>query len=158
MKAVAVMILVPVLVTPGCAADPARGERETAGALTGAILGGLLGVQFGDGSGQLVTTGAGVLVGALIGSEIGKSMDDVDRIRANQAVTRAHTAPLGENITWNNPNNDHSGSVTAVRDGLSESGKYCREFYQTVTIAGKTEDAYGIACRQPDGTWRIVNN
>jgi surface antigen len=79
-------------------------------------------------------------------------------MRANQAVTRAHTAPLGDKITWNNPQNEHSGSVTPVRDGYSESGRYCREFYQTVSIAGKTEDAYGVACRQPDGTWRIVNS
>jgi surface antigen len=46
--------------------------------------------------------------------------------------------------------------VTATRDGYSESGKYCREFYQTVSIGGRTEDAYGVACLQPDGDWRIV--
>jgi surface antigen len=77
-------------------------------------------------------------------------------MKANQAVVRSHTAPLGETITWNNPNNDHRGSITPVRDGWSESGKYCREFHQTVTIGGRSQDAYGIACRQPDGTWRIV--
>jgi surface antigen len=26
-----------------------------------------------------------------------------------------------------------------------------------VTIVGKTERAYGTACRQPDGSWKIVN-
>jgi surface antigen len=85
-------------------------------------------------------------------------MDEVDRMKANQAVNQAHTAPLGEKIIWNNPNNNHSGSIIPVRDGYSESGRYCREFYQTVSIGGRTEDAYGIACRQADGTWRIVNN
>jgi surface antigen len=44
-----------------------------------------------------------------------------------------------------------------VREGTSESGKYCREFQQTVTIGGKTEQAYGTACRQPDGSWQIVS-
>lgn len=31
-----------------------------------------------------------------------------------------------------------------------------REFTQQITVNGKTEDAYGTACRQPDGSWKIV--
>ena len=138
----------------GCANE--YGTKQTVGGLTGAALGGLLGAQFGGGKGQLATTAAGVLLGGLIGSEIGRSMDEVDRMKASQAISRAQVAPLGETITWNNPNNNHSGSITPTRDGYTESGNYCREFNQTVTIGGKTQDAYGIACRQPDGTWRIV--
>ena len=33
----------------------------------------------------------------------------------------------------------------------------CREFQRTITIGGKTEKAYGTACRQPDGTWKEVD-
>jgi surface antigen len=45
-----------------------------------------------------------------------------------------------------------------VRDGTdTRTGAYCREFQQTVTIGGKTESAYGTACRQPDGTWKVVS-
>ena len=133
------------------------GQRETVGGLTGAALGGLLGAQFGSGSGQLVATGAGVLVGGLIGSEIGRSMDDVDRMRANEAVVRAQSAPIGENIRWNNPDSGNYGTITPTRDGTSGSGQYCREFQQTITVGGQTEQAYGTACRQPDGSWRIVS-
>jgi surface antigen len=141
----------------GCASN-SYSERQTVGALTGGALGGLLGAQFGGkrGDDRLVTTGIGVFIGTLIGSEIGRSMDEVDRMKANDAITRAHTGPIGEKITWNNPSNNHSGSVTPTRDGYSDSGRYCREFYQTVSIGGRSEDAYGVACRQPDGTWRIV--
>ena len=32
------------------------------------------------------------------------------------------------------------------------NGQQCREYQRTVTIDGKTETAYGTACRQPDGT------
>jgi surface antigen len=35
-------------------------------------------------------------------------------------------------------------------------GQYCREFTQSVTVGGKTEQAFGRACRQPDGAWKIV--
>jgi surface antigen len=139
------------------AACAGQGEKQTIGTLGGAALGGLLGSQFGSGSGKLVATGAGVFIGALIGSEIGRSMDEVDRMKANQAINTAHAAPVGETITWNNPDSGHSGTVTPIRDGTSSSGSYCREFQQTVTIGGQTEEAYGTACRQPDGSWQIVD-
>mgnify|MGYP001815199343 FL=1 len=133
------------------------GSRETTGGLTGAVLGGLLGAQFGRGDGNLVTTGAGVLIGALIGSEIGRSMDDVDRIRANEAISFAHQAEIGETIRWNNTQTGNFGTVTPLRDGLTASGRYCREYQQTITIDGRRAVGVGIACRQPDGTWRIVS-
>lgn len=156
MNHIKLLILVAVLILSGCASESYRGQREVTGGLAGAALGGLLGAQFGSGSGALASTAAGVLIGALIGSEIGHSMDEVDRMRANQAIVKSYDAPLGDQITWNNPESGHYGSVTPTRDGTSQSGDYCREFYETVTIGGKTEDAYGVACQQPDGSWRIV--
>jgi surface antigen len=144
---------VVLLLGAGCAQ---QGEKQTIGTIGGAALGGLLGSQFGSGTGKLVATGAGVFIGGLIGSEIGRSMDEVDRMKANQAINTAHAAPLGETITWNNPDSGHSGTVTPVRDGTSASGSYCREFLQTISIGGQTEEAYGTACRQPDGSWQIV--
>jgi hypothetical protein len=33
---------------------------------------------------------------------------------------------------------------------------YCREFSQTVRIGDRTQESYGTACLQSDGTWRIV--
>ena len=133
------------------------GPKETAGGLGGAALGGLLGAQFGSGRGKLATTGAGVLIGALVGSQIGKGLDDVDKIKADRAINEAHVAPLGETIAWNNPRSGNSGTVTPIRDGTTSSGAYCREFQQTITVGGETKDAYGTACRQPDGSWQIVN-
>lgn len=134
------------------------GPRQTVGGLTGAALGGLLGAQFGSGRGQLVTTGVGVLIGGLLGSEIGRSMDEVDRMQANRAVVQAQSAPIGQQIAWNNPSSGNYGTITPTRDGNSASGQYCREFQQTITVGGRTEQAYGIACRQPDGNWRIVQS
>lgn len=70
------------------------------------------------------------------------------------AQVRATTAEVGETIIWED--GDASGSVKTTRIGNSTSGRQCREFQQTVTIGGKTEQAYGIACLQPDGTWEVV--
>ena len=143
------------LFAAGCESSE-YGTKQTIGGLIGAAGGGLLGAQFGSGTGQLIATGAGVLIGGLIGSEVGRSMDDVDRMQADEAVNQAHGAAIGERIVWNNPDSGNSGTVTAVRDGSTTSGLYCREFQQTITVSGQTETAYGTACQEPDGTWKIV--
>lgn len=144
------------LIGSACSGIDRAGQKETFGTLGGAALGGLLGAQFGSGTGKLAATAVGVLIGALAGSEVGRSLDRADRLSADRAVSKAHAAPLGETIAWNNPKSGNSGTVTPTRDGTSSSGRYCREFQQSVTIAGKTQQGYGVACRQPDGTWRIV--
>ena len=135
---------------------PNAGTKQTVGTLGGAAAGGLIGSQFGSGRGKLAMVGLGVLLGGLAGSEIGRRMDEADRLKANQALVQAQAAPVGQTIAWNNPENGHHGTATAVRDGTSSSGQYCREFQQTVTVGGKTQDAYGTACQQPDGSWKIV--
>jgi surface antigen len=132
------------------------GTKQGVGALGGAVAGGVLGSQIGEGSGKLWATGAGALVGALLGSEIGKSLDSADRAAMSNANSRANTAKLGEAVSWNNPQTGNSGTVTPIRDGTTKSGAYCREYQQTITVAGKTEKAYGTACRGADGQWKIV--
>ena len=139
----------------GCS-QQGYGTKQTVGGLGGAALGGLLGSQFGSGTGQLAFTAAGVVLGGLIGSEIGRSLDEVDRMQMDRANNRAQAAPIGQSIAWNNPDSGNSGTVTPIRDGTSQSGQYCREFQQTVTVSGRTETAYGVACRQSDGSWRVV--
>lgn len=155
-KITPIVLVAMVAILAGCAEQDRYGQKQTLGALGGAALGGLLGAQFGSGTGKLATTAAGVFIGALAGSEIGKSLDRADRAYANRAVNQAHGAPIGETIAWNNARSGNHGTVTPVRDGTSSSGRYCREFQQSVTVAGKTQQGYGIACRQPDGSWRIL--
>ena len=148
-----VAVTVVALMTAACVSS---GPKQTVGTVGGAAVGGLIGSQIGSGTGRLIATGAGVFLGGLIGSEIGRSMDEVDQLKNDRAVQTATSAPIGETITWNNPDTGNSGAVTPTRDGTASSGEYCREFQQTVTIGGKTEEAYGIACRKPDGSWEIV--
>ena len=152
------MLVVAVLIafTTAACQDGRYGTKQTIGALGGAAAGGLLGAQVGSGRGQLAATAAGALLGALIGSEIGRSMDEVDRMRAEQAYGQAQDAPIGQTIAWDNPDTGNYGSVTPTKQGTNtNTGAYCREFQQTVVIGGRQEDAYGVACRQPDGSWEI---
>ncbi|MGE5504900.1 MAG: RT0821/Lpp0805 family surface protein [Actinomycetota bacterium] len=138
-----------------CSQD--TGVKQTGGAILGGIGGGLAGAQFGKGTGNLAATAIGTLLGAYLGSEVGKSLDRADQTAMNKATDTAHTAPVGQSISWNNPDSGHSGTVTPVRDGTDKAtGAYCREYQTTVNVGGKTEQAYGTACRQPDGSWKVV--
>ncbi len=67
----------------------------------------------------------------------------------------ATTAPVGRTITWND--GGAGGSVVVTRDGRDQAGRYCREYRHTVTVAGRQQQAWGTACRQPDGDWQIVD-
>ncbi|CAA7614709.1 RT0821/Lpp0805 family surface protein [Magnetospirillum sp. UT-4] len=150
-------LMVPVMMVAGLAAcSNDTGPKQTGGAILGGIGGAVAGAQFGKGTGNLAMTALGTLLGAYAGSEVGKSLDKADRTYAGQAETRAHSAPVGQAITWNNPDSGHAGSYTPTRDGYDQAGNYCREYQSTVTIDGKTETAFGTACRQPDGSWKVV--
>lgn len=139
----------------GC--ESMGGQKQTGGTLIGGAAGAIAGAQFGSGSGRIAAAAVGTLLGALVGSEVGRSLDKADLAYANQANARAQTAPVGQPIQWNNPQTGNYGTITPVRDGTdTRTGAYCREFQQTVTIGGRTESAYGTACRQPDGTWKVV--
>ncbi len=138
-----------------CVSD--QGNKQTLGTLIGAGLGGLAGSQIGSGTGQLVAVGAGVLLGGLLGNEIGKSLDKADIAYAERnAQQTLEYQPVGTTSSWVNPDSGHSGTFTPTATYQSETGRYCREYQQTVTVGGELQSAYGTACREPDGSWEIV--
>lgn len=141
----------------GCETIEGSGDKEKIGAVSGAILGGIAGSQVGGGSGRLWATGVGTLLGVLVGSEVGRSLDKADMVYAQEANYEAHSAPVGESITWDNPETGNSGSVMPTREGSDTGGRYCREYQQTIYVGGQQESGYGIACRQEDGSWEIVS-
>lgn len=158
MKKFALMMMVVASMSlAACESIQNGGTKQTVGTAGGAVLGGILGSKVGGGSGQLWATGAGALIGALVGSEIGQSLDRADQQYLGQANTTAQSAPIGETITWNNPESGNYGSVTPTRDGYADSGVYCREYQQTIVVGGQEQVGYGTACQQADGTWQILN-
>lgn len=83
-------------------------------------------------------------------------LSEQQRRAHESAQVYATTAPIGQRIVWNDGN--ASGAVTATRDGTGSNGEYCREFQQEVTVGGRSERAYGTACRQADGAWKVVSS
>ncbi len=148
-------VLSVALLLSACQAET-MGTKEGFGTLGGAAVGGLLGSNIGKGSGRLAATAAGVVLGGWLGNEIGASLDNADRAAMGSATSRAYTTPVGQQITWNNPQSGNAGTITPVRDGYANDGSYCREFQQTITVGGQKQQGYGRACQQRDGSWKIV--
>ncbi len=155
---VLIAAIISVFALGACESFTNAGWKEKIGAGTGAVLGGIAGSQVGGGNGRLVATGVGALLGTLVGSEIGKSLDNADKAYAQSANQRAHAVPVGQTVQWNNPDSGNSGAVTARRDGHSSSGRYCREYEQSITVDGRAQTAVGTACQNPDGTWEVLNS
>ncbi|MCA3249226.1 MAG: glycine zipper 2TM domain-containing protein [Rhodospirillaceae bacterium] len=133
------------------------GMKEGVGTILGGVGGAVVGSQFGKGNGQLAMVATGTLLGAFLGNQIGQSLDKADAMYANRAANQAfETAPSGTSTAWRNPDSGNSGTIVPKPAYQAAGGEYCREFTQTVNVGGRAQEAFGTACRQPDGSWRIV--
>ena len=150
MKKLLLVGLVSLPLVSGCAT-----KMETGTAL-GALAGGALAYGLGqDSHNKELWTVLGIGLGAMVGSNIGQQLDERDRMLMGQTFNHTmEKAPINATGQWQNPDTGHGGSVTPTRTFETESGP-CREFTQTVSIGGQMEEAYGTACRQADGSWKI---
>lgn len=135
----------------GCGAT--GGPKETTGTVLGGVLGGAVGSQIGGGTGRTVATVVGALIGANIGANLGRSMDDTDRMRTAYVLETGRT---GQASGWVNPDTRNEYVVTPTRT-YETAGAPCREYTMRAVVGGQPDTVYGRACRQPDGTWQVVN-
>ena len=133
-----------------CSTAPSKQDQ---GILIGAIAGGILGNQVGGGSGRVLATIVGAAAGGAIGGSIGRSMDETDRINTAAALENVRT---GVPSTWVNPDSGYEYVVTPTNTYDPGTGP-CREYTLDATIGGKTEQIYGTACRQADGSWLVMD-
>ena len=144
------MVLVLSISLVSCATNTQK-ENTGIGVATGAVAGGLLGSLVGAGTGQAVAIGVGIVAGALIGGAIGHNMDSSDKAAMNASVTS------GKPARWQNPKTHATYTVVPSKHYVTVNGnKYCRKYTTTAVIDGKTSKLHGVACRQPDGSWKAV--
>lgn len=134
-------------VISGCSGGP----KETGGTLLGGAAGAIIGSQIGGGTGRLAAVAVGTLLGAMAGSAIGRSLDREDQRTAAEATRQSLDS--GQAMQWQSSKNPGvSGTITPLKSEGS-----CREYQQTVVIGGKTQQAYGKACKDANGDWKVVN-
>ena len=142
------LVFTPLLLV-GCATE---GPRQQAGMIIGGTLGGLLGGEVDDG-GRTGAVIVGTLAGAAIGGAVGRSMDDTDRLKAAQSLETVRT---GVPSAWQNPDSGTEYEFTPTRTFETSQGP-CREYRVDAYVGGEKETVYGTACRQPDGSWKMVS-
>ncbi len=148
------MALILILIVPACSSDTIYRDL---GSIAGAAAGTAVGAQVGAGLGRQIAIGAATRAGSLVGKDIGSQMDKAALQRAQRAQNRALNAPVGQQITWNSPSSKASGRVQSTQQGThNQTGQTCRAFTHDITIDGKDEQLTGIACQEPDGSWKVV--
>ena len=70
-----------------------------------------------------------------------------------QALERS---PNHQSSTWVNPRTGLSGATVPLKTLRIASGQICREYLATVQLEGATQQSVGTACRQTDGSWKII--
>ena len=97
----------------------------------------------------------GAIQGGLLGADIGQSLNEEEREAAAKAEYEAlEYGRAGPATTWRASTGTH-GEIT-VGTTYQVNRLDCREYSHTVFIDGRPRVARGTACRQPDGTWRII--
>jgi surface antigen len=137
---------------PDVGIEVGRCYRDVIGAVIGGAAGGAVGSQFGRGSERTVATIGGTIIGVLIGGAIGRSMDEADQACIAQTLEQA---PAEHEVAWSNPDGGQY-RVVPLQAYEDREGRFCREYRTTATIAGRRQQLYGTACRQPDGSWQRV--
>ena len=150
-----ILLITTTLFLSGCAGL----SKEQGGQTLGSVLGAIAGYNLGKGhKDQGWAIGLGALYGAAIGANIGRQLDEKDKELAGQAFQSSlENNQVGKASSWSNPDTGHGGDTTPTRTYTADSGAPCREFTTTVLIGGEEQQGYGTACRQADGSWKIVN-
>lgn len=125
------------------------GGQSIMGSIIGGAAGGLVGNQFGKGQGNTAAIIGGTIFGAMVGNSIANSMDDC-------AVQALEYAKSNTQVVWNNPDSDQGYAVMPIQT-YQRNGMFCREYQTRVSVGGEISEGYGTACRQPDGSWKIMN-
>lgn len=154
-RCVAIVLLVafPTLACQTLADTTRDNPKAVLGSLGGAAAGAGIAAIAGASSGWIVAAG---LAGGLLGGAIGRRLDNRDKEMAAEAAARAFESNrTGQASSWKNPDSGNSGTVTPTKTYQAGNGQYCREYRQDITVGGEKQQAYGTACRQPDGSWQI---
>jgi surface antigen len=141
----------------GCADDP--GAAQALGSGLGAAAGALLGNKVGSGAGRTIATSAGAALGAYLGGQWLRQLSESARAQANAAQYEAlERSPSGQPVVWRDPDSGSRGQVIAQPAYRANENEPCRRFSHVVDLNGSGEvtEAKGVACREPDGSWTLV--
>jgi surface antigen len=92
----------------------------------------------------------GAALGGVLGGPLGASLADDDREAAWDAQIAALNS--GQRRSWRG-----SHGVFGFVEAGAEQGDGCRDYSQTVYVAGRANRGRGVGCKQPDGSWKMMS-
>jgi len=166
------VVLLAAALLGGCAQNYNSAQQAAAGscsalgprAMSGALIGGVVGAGAGAGIGALAGGGrgaaigalGGLLIGAVAGLAEGHNLDAHDCAAAQTALQSVGTIPTGQTVSWSDPNTGSHGLYVPVSQRYAASGgEVCRKIQASYYITGRApvEGDTGIVCRKPNGDW-----
>lgn len=129
------------LLLSGCASNP---SQQKIGAAVGGILGGIGGALIAHPQGRTAAIIIGILMGVTIGGGIGRTMDEVDRMRVAQILERT---PSRRPMSWRNPNSGIQYTVTPRRTYQRPAPRYRMKVAQMLE---HTPSRRSMSWRNPD--------
>jgi len=125
-------------------------NREEIGTVVGAVAGGAIGSQVGDGDGRTVAIIVGSVLGAAVGRAIGADLDDADRGCVGHAL---ELSEAGRAVRWVNDRTHISYALTPLVS-VAKDPKNCRRF--SIEVKGKKKQTSHVrACRNEAGVWKV---
>ncbi len=98
----------------------------------------------------------GISGGGLVGGEFGAKLLKADKQLALDAEYKALEYGKGsEAIDWAASTGAVGGKVIAGQP-YRVGSQDCRQYSHTITTSGVDQSARGTACRNPDGTWTLL--
>lgn len=144
----------------GCAQGSGGGggwNKQDTGTALGAVAGAAAGAAIGGKDDWWWAAGLGALAGGVVGNQVGAYLDRQDQQTAYRNANYAlNNVPDGQTAQWSNPQNNTSGYTRPVETAQNNAGATCRTFQTGITAQGQSQSGTGTACRQADGTWKIM--
>lgn len=141
MRLPAVAILAA-LALSGCASDGLNRKMDAK----------LLGMA-GENAGEPI----GGIVGGGLAANAGVDLSRRERLEAADAEYRAlESTPAGQPVEWRDAQTGNSGTVTAAQP-YRVGSQDCRPYSHVLKADGATRSVRGTACRNPDGSWTLLN-
>ena len=138
------------LALTGCfTSNPQQSMGTLFGAGAGALAGGM---ATGNAGGAIV----GAMAGGMLGNIAGASLDAANRRPAAEAEYRAlEYGRVGAPVEWRGTGGYHGDVVAGAPYRVNDFN--CRDYTHTIYVDGQPKVGRGTACKQGDGTWRLIS-
>ena len=119
----------------------------------------LLNLALGQGLARIASIVSGVLIGGSTGTLGARVLQKSDLLlhqkTANQSLAQSENGAISN---WINPKTGSSGAFRPMTTYTLANGLICRAFRTTIVFSDAIQSGIGTACRQRDGSWKIVSD